>query len=353
MISSLAEIRKPFRKASLHHLPELDNDVRTLHIRCGDDLEKKLAIAGFVGDFLHFSDPYVQSEIPNTDSVEDFIEIRAEQISKAYNQSFEEVKLRLQAEYEGLRKAKEYPRVVMWFEHDPHDQLILARLLSWFADLDNRPEKLELLCVSKVRGIRRFTGLGQLSPEVLHYLWEDRQDVSEAQYELGAQAWQAIRSSSPKEMSDLVSVARKDMPIMAEALQRFLRELPSSVNGLSLSEELTLKILRDKGDLNAAQLFEFYNSSYEPMVFMGDSSYWVLLEGLACARQPAIRLVKDSSDPAYWHVGLTATGFTLLHNNVDWLMLNHIVRWVGGVLIDSSKYLNWRCQRDTGAVFQL
>jgi hypothetical protein len=34
---------------------------------------------------------------------------------------------------------------------------------------------------------------------------------------------------------------------MAIALQRHLQELPSRQNGLSLTEQLTLQVLRDKG----------------------------------------------------------------------------------------------------------
>ena len=350
MISSLAEIRKPFREASLRHLPELDKDTKTLHIRCGKDIEKKLAIAGFVGDFLCFSDSYIQAEVSGIDFDEASFDIDEKNISESFGLSVDEIKSSLQKKSEGLKKAKNYPRVVMWFEHDPYHQLILARLLSYFSDPHNRPKQLQLICVSRLPGIRRFVGLGQLTPEILHNLWEERKDVSEVQLQLGVRAWRAIKSDSPANIIQFVSVGMKEMPIMSMALQRFLQELPSSSNGLSMSEELTLKILRDKGELSAERLFHYYVESYESMPFMGDSSYWNLLQGLANAEQPAVVLVKDGDEPLTWRVRLTATGFVLLHNQLDWLKLNHIVRRVGGILVDSHKNINWRFERVTGSI---
>ena len=42
---------------------------------------------------------------------------------------------------------------------------------------------------------------------------------------------------------------------MSRALARHLHELPSVENGLSLTEQLTLQILAEKGPMNAARIF--------------------------------------------------------------------------------------------------
>lgn len=353
MISSLAEIRKPFREASLRHLPALDKDIRTLHIRCGKDIEKKLAIAGFVGDFLCFSDPSIQTVISNVDFNQATIDIHNKNIRESFGVSVDEFKSSLQKPCEDLQKSKDYHRVVMWFEYDSYHQLVLARLLSFFSDPANRPKQLQLICVPKLPGIRQFVGLSQLTPEILHNLWDERKELTAVQFQQGIQAWQAIKSDTPAEVIRLVSTGMKEMPNMSKALQRLLQELPSSCNGLSMSEELTLKILRDKGELYAERLFHFYIESYESMPFMGDVNYWSLLQGLADAEQPAIDLVKDGDGPHAWRVRLTATGLVLLHNQLDWLNLNHIVRRVGGILIDSREKINWRFDRSTGSIMAI
>ena len=47
--------------------------------------------------------------------------------------SFEDALTRLKEEYGALAKARDYDRVMLWFEHDPHDQLILAKMLDFFS----------------------------------------------------------------------------------------------------------------------------------------------------------------------------------------------------------------------------
>jgi len=58
------------------------------------------------------------------------------------------------------------------------------------------------------------------------------------------------------------------------------------MNGVfwSLSEQLMLQVLRDKGPLNAARLFGWYTTHYEPLPFLGDTGYWLVIDGLADAR---------------------------------------------------------------------
>ena len=36
----------------------------TLHVRCGSDIGPGLKQAGFVGDFLEYSDPFCQGPVP-------------------------------------------------------------------------------------------------------------------------------------------------------------------------------------------------------------------------------------------------------------------------------------------------
>jgi Domain of unknown function (DUF1835) len=77
----------------------------------------------------------------------------------------------------------EYERVVLWFEHDPHDQLVLARLLSVLAE-HTLPAALELICIDHHPDVRRFVGLGQLQPAALAGPWPARAPVTPAQLAL-------------------------------------------------------------------------------------------------------------------------------------------------------------------------
>jgi hypothetical protein len=328
----------------------LDADRRTLHIRCGNDIQHKLAIAGFVGDFLAFPDPYVQGPVLKTASLEEFVRIRAEFLAGSY--SLPNAYSRLAQEYAALERACEYSLVTLWFEHDSYDQLILARLLDYFSDPAKRPTRLQLISVTHFPGVKIFNGLGQLPPEALRVLWGQFADVTESQFALGRQTWEAITAPTPEALVTLIATDTPALPTMAIALKRHLQELPATENGLSLTEQLTLQILADKGTLNAARLFGWYTNHYEPLTFWGDLQYWLVLSGLAEAPRPALTLEKHSENPKDWQVNITPLGHDLLANKADWLALNPVRRWVGGVRVDAREPSTWRFAWDRGVILQ-
>lgn len=95
-----------------------------------------------------------------------------------------------------LSAGENYRRVVLWFEHDSYDQLILARCLAHF---DAHPAPLlEMVTVDRYPGSRRFLGLGQLPTEALLLLWQARQPVTPRQCRLGRQVWEGLRSDNPR-----------------------------------------------------------------------------------------------------------------------------------------------------------
>ncbi len=324
----------------------LDADRRTLHIRCGSDIQHALSVAGFTGDFMSFADTYVQGPVPQTDSQEEFIRLRADFLERAYHASHAEEFLA--QEHAGLAKAKDYERVALWFEHDSHDQIILARLLEYFSDKANRPRQMQFVCVTHFPGVKIFIGIGHLPPEAMRVLWGQFIPVEENHLQLGRRVWQAITSPTPESLYQIVEQGTDAMPNMAIALKRHLQELPSINNGLSLTEQLTLQILADKGPMNAGRLFGWYTNHYEPLPFLGDIGYWFVLDNLANTRHPALHINKTGDRPIDWDIELTQTGSDLLVNQADWISLNGINRWLGGVKLDLVQNSIWRYDNRQG-----
>jgi Domain of unknown function (DUF1835) len=341
------------RQATLSGRPSaLDAGDRTLHIRCGEDILHDLALAGFTGDFLTFPDPYVEGPVPRTQSLQDFVRIRAEYLEPGDPHAFEE----LYRVYLDLDRAREYAVAHIWMEHDSFDQLILARLLDYFSEASARPNRLCMINVTHFPGFERFVGLGQLPPQALRLLWDDFKEVSESQLMLGKQVWNAVTASSPEPLMEIVRTGTSSIPTMGPALARHIHELPSAKNGLSLTEELTLQILSEKGSMTAGRLFGWYNTRYEPQPFMGDLGYLRLVEGLSKADEPALRIHSrraGSKGADYTaQVELLPFGERLLRDEADWLASNPAERWVGGVRIDAHQIQNWRFDDDRGVVYR-
>ena len=326
----------------------LDRGTPVLHIRCGSDIKQGLALAGFIGDFLEFADPYCQGPVVKTETLEEFLAIRSAFIAQSYH--MEKILERMTGEYACLKMATNYDRVFLWLEHDSYDQLILAKCLAHFKDSAHRPQSFQLVSVEGFPGVHVFNGIGQLPPDALRVLWRDFREVTEEQYLIGQHTWNALREDSPEALLKISRSGTPALPTMSKAVARHLRELPSIHNGLSLVEELTLQILAEKGPMNAARLFGWYTNHYEPLPFLGDLQYWDSIHRLTSGKRPAVIINKSGDLPKDWHVELTDIGRALLAESLDWLTLTQSSRWVGGIKIDPESQTHWRIDR---CAFQL
>lgn len=305
----------------------LDDEVETLHVRCGDDLRDGLALAGLRGRFETFTDPLCQG--PVVDDAQ-YLDRRVSFITKSYHANEKDVRSRLTREYQMLTAASSVPRVVLWFEHDSYDQLILARLLAHFAE--KPPAQLELVCTDLVPGVERLHGLGQLAPEVLQLLWQKRRPVTQAQLKQGAGIWGALCEPDPQSLKELLANGLSALPEAAGAIHRHLQELPDQ-RGLSLTQRLILEELND-GPLTGGKLFRAYGQ-VEPLTYLGDTMFWHEVENLALAASPAIRIANGDPWPTR-EVSLTDRGAEILSGNAHWLSCGPAPRWVGGVRVDPA-----------------
>jgi len=332
----------------------LDSDLRTLHIRCGADLKEPLQAAGFRGDFYDHTYPYLLGPVREGP---DCLQQRARFIVERYFDMFEppwdpldpdtiEGQLQaLQNKERLLHDSADYERVVIWSEYDSYDQLTLMRLLGHYAT-HRRPRHLELINVGDFPGARRFMGLGELPPEALRMLWASRKAASSAQIQLGLNAWRALANPDPRPLAAIVRSGAPALPLLARALHRHLRELPSSINGLSLTEELALTLLV-KEPHNLIKMYWTMVYSTDPLPGQGD---WTVrcrlldMEGASArvyTRSPGVDHEGRSRSPWTDVFEITELGRAVLRGEVDFRSLNPPRRWVGGVEIAAGD-ADWR-----------
>ena len=321
-----------------------DADLRTLHVRCGSDIRDALRVAGFGGDFLEYADPVSEGPVPLGP---DLIAIRAHYLAEGpgvfLGLSEADCLTRLQDAERRLTDAHRYDRVVLWFEHDSHDQLILARVLSRLAE-GPRPPCLELICVGDHPSVPRFNGLGQLSPEALSGLWPSRAQVSDAQIALGQAIWAALRQSDPLALEAIAGTGTPALPLAAPALRRHLAELPGVTDGLSLTQRIILSILAD-APTRIGRVFAAMVTGREPLVFMGDTGVLGTIEAMARTTPPVLTIAAGDK-PFPREATITASGLGVLAGQVDYLTLAPGERWVGGVLADGR----WRWDAQSACV---
>ena len=324
--------------------PAPDGDLRTLHIRCGSDIKKPLVEAGFVGDFLEHAFPYCLAPVTNGPARLEWMARFLTRSGKTiYGHTYEQELENWRRNDEQLHaSAEDYERVVLWMEHDSWDQLVLVRLLAHYANA-RRPRVLELIAVDEFPGGQRYIGLGQLPSEALRLLWPSRKPVVPAQLALGNEAWNALASGDPRHLAALARSGTPVLPIMAPALHRHLRELPSVENGLRLTEHLVLQILSERSPVTLNHVWWLLQSEREPLPWIGDLGLLDLIKEMMTVSEPVLALVDGpfGEQPFRQQLAITELGRAVLRGERDWHSLRPPSRWVGGVHIQPG-IRGWR-----------
>jgi hypothetical protein len=322
----------------------LDDDCRTMHIRCGHDIQSELRAAGFHGDFNAHTNPYLQGPVVDAaDWLERHARFIADALGPYLGLDYAAVLAGCRDEERRLAAAsRDYERVVLWFEHDRYDQLALLRCLAAFAER-GAPPRLELIAANDFPGSARFVGLGQLPPEALRLLWGRRAPVEAEQIGFGRRVWNAFRAPDPRPLAKLAVEGTPLLPDLAAALHRHLRELPSVRNGLGHTHELLVEALAEHGAQRVGRLVGLAMHRYDSLPGLGDLGYDLALRELAAGPEPLVERTGAHARSA-WHldeVALTAAGDAVRIGARDWLDGAPPERWVGGVRI-APRARNWR-----------
>lgn len=341
--------------------PALDADLKTLHIRCGHDIQEKLVEGRFDGDFLPYITPYAVGPARQGPEGE---ELMARFIADAFQEK--DGSRTWQGELEGIqhrdrllaRSAEDYERVVIWQEQDTWCQTALARLLAHYMNA-KRPRVLELIELNEFPGGEPFGGMGQLPSEALRMLWPRRKPVTAVQLALGHEAWNAFTSDDPRPLAALARSGTPALPLMAPALHRLLGDLPSVENGLGLTEQLILQIVSE-GTAEAPRLVwknvwprfarrDPLPSSVTNVWFLqmikdmlaGPGPLITFTRTPPLAEQTTVLLPEELAGPCQQILTITDLGRAILRGERDWHSLRQSSRWVGGAHVQ-PRVAGWR-----------
>jgi hypothetical protein len=177
-------------------------------------------------------------------------------------------------------------------------------------------------------------------------LWAKRKPATPAALKLGLDAWRALANSDPRALAAIMRSGTPALPLLASALHRHLRELPSSVNGLSFTEEMALQLLAE-GDISLIRLIGRQVFDRDPLPGQGDSQVRnrvFNMEGASARvyeRRPGTAPDGEARPPWTDVLTITDLGRAVLKGEVDFLSLKPPSRWVGGVQIGTGMP-DWR-----------
>ncbi len=321
-----------------------------LHIHNGDfsaDIARQSTIPG-----EHFAWREALIDGPSPAGMEDakWRRLRAKHLADSYGVDPDKCEKELFDQEQALARFPEHNEVVLWFEHDLFCQTNLLYLLNWFAQRDLGKTKLSLICIGEFPGKPNFRGLGELNIEQMASLFPSRRELSNAELKPATAAWQAYRSPDPRAIETLLAADTYALPFLERALQRHLARFPSVRNGLGRIEDRALELIHS-GFKNFIDLFSKFGDA-EPIYGLGDSQFSLALRRMTNANAPL--LTKSNGDnqelnPEEMHrtaFEITESGEAVLKGKADFVELNGIDIWLGGVHL-AGKENGWRWDEES------
>jgi hypothetical protein len=299
----------------------------------GDHAAHALAAHFPDAEILIWRDVLVEGPVPGGIDDEALADIRARHIEEAFG--VHDVRADFTRRDRAFEKIAPTDRVELWFETDLHDQLQLIQVLARFHARQPRPALyLTLAAPPLLNHIEAMAS--ELAP------------VSEQQLAESVELWAAFRAADPGAMLE-ASSSDGMLPEVRAAFARLLDEYPSSSDGLGRIEKNALLALRD-GAITPGLAFRHYQQT-EPLPFLGDLGFYYRLERLGTGSSPlttglpaggVAQAARTNRTVEYIEsfIELTEAGHAVLEGRADFVKLNGIDRWIGGVHLNDFNV--WR-----------
>jgi hypothetical protein len=283
----------------------------TLHITSGDIAGRSLAKSGLPGKVFVWHDILYDGPRRPGWPDEDTLHARAAflEASTAGGLDRQYVLETLRHQYHKLAEgASGNKEMVLWFDACLFDQSMLAHILACLRHRNAR--NVELLCVDAFPGIDPFHGLGQLQPEQLASLFDNRRPVTDAQFNFAAQVDAAFATREFGALTALSKITDAPLPWVPAAVARWLQERPDPAAGLGRLERLALTAIRS-GCETPGKIYASVAAAETPPQFWGDTTLWARINALADRVPPLVRIEGPADRLPQWESEMSLEEFRI------------------------------------------
>lgn len=314
-----------------------------LIITNGDCAADKIGQLDIEANILPWRDVLHDGPVPANIPLEDLSSIRARYIVDRGWGDFDQIRKDFAERDNILLESYDENEVVLWFEHDLYDQLQMIQILAFFATSSKGPHRLTLIC--------RDEFIAESSSARLQELFDSRAEVTEEQLAAANAAWTAYREPEPTELHRISLVTPStELPFLSQSLQRHFEEFPNISNGLSRNESQIISNVA-AGITTPAKLFQATQRLENPQ-YLGDASFWLYIKGLSEGKMPLLEtstgkpflrpsMQRPDQEFKQQTLTLTRAGHQVLDNTLDWIEINGIDKWLGGVHIHYGNIWRW------------
>lgn len=297
---------------------------KILHVTNGDSAQAIMEKTGLDGVILPWRDVLHDGPVPDELDLAGLSLVRADYISRVGWGDYAEVLASFAERDKILASASQFEQVSLWFEHDLYDQLQVLQVLVALGDQNLKNTLITLSCSDAY--------LGEMNPDEMRDFQSNLQAVTADQYALARRAWSAFRQTSPINWAQLQNDDLSALPFLQDTIKRTLQEFPDSRKGVSRTAMQVLAIVME-GESRPGMVFS-ENQKRESRVFMGDSSFWLVINRLLTGPNALLTLNHGAlgypPDPAQ-RLTVTSLGKQVLAGEQNWLDFTKPDYYIGGV----------------------
>ena len=314
----------------------------TLHIVNGDSAAGSLALAlGPDQTIVVQHDVLSCGPMPRTDSVEQWKTLRERYWGRewedfsAFDRAHE-----LMLNTDALRFAED---LCFWMGSGLSDQLLLPSTVHLLQLLGIEARSLSTIQFSRHSEYSmEIVGLGMLAPQEL----KDHpapEPLSPAGIAEARKVWMAFTATEPDALVTLLKEKAAVLPSLRRALKVLIERYPDAGTGLNYMDWELLQHTRMHGPRVVPVIANTMVSNAEHLDPVGDMYLMDRMERLADTSlpHPALELTGDPGSMRECTVKITAAGEEILAGRKDFVSLNGIDDWVGGVHLDSKAGMVW------------
>lgn len=284
-------------------------------------------------DILIWRDVLIEGPVPGGIGDDELADIRARYIEQAFG--LNDVRSDFTRRDQRFNAISNSDDVELWFESDLHDQL---QIIQFLTRVDERKLAAPLKLTLALPPLSNH--IDAMAKKLLPVARDHIRDA--------AMLWNAFRSANPEA---LLAAAQSEgaLPEAHASFARLLEEYPSPFDGLGRIERSALLAIRD-GAITPGLAFRHYQQT-ETLPFLGDLGFYYRLDALQNCAKPLLhglpkggiaRAANANMSVEYTHtpLELTDTGRAVLERRADFIALNGIDRWLGGVHLQRDNV--WR-----------
>lgn len=249
-----------------------------LHIFNGDATYEKFTQTGLDGDVLVWREVFSEGPLaPVIDAA--FLQQRADWVSKTFTDAPASYQDMVITELEKF--SRPYEDITLWFDFDLHckaNQLGVMQLLQQQADLSG--PNIYLVSADDYPGVENFRGMGQLSPDQLEDLYDNRLQLTDYDFTLAKEAWQKYTLFNAQQLQDWLNDVTfwGSLHHLKAALKAQVTRLQTNDQGLNYIAQ-TLLNLYQHGATSRNKLYEAFWSQHA-IYGMGDAELNIYLNQL-------------------------------------------------------------------------